>query len=208
MSGCACPGCVCVLLGLCCAWDPVSGERFSAFSWVADDCVPLVMLPGSRLPCSTPAWAAVLPASLPAALGAGVSAAPDVVGAALAFTFSLEWTFFTPGTDLASSSACLRSAFDATVPLSVITPFLASACTFFSVGSVASFCCTCCASVSLSGVLLLELWALWSGAVVCPWLGAVEGGICCVLGSCCVVGDWLEGYCPAWPACDPVWARP
>lgn len=64
--------------------------------------------------------------------------AEALVPAPFALTAILSLTLVTPGTAFATSLAFLRSAFDATVPSSVTTPFFTFACTPLRAGSAAS----------------------------------------------------------------------
>jgi len=64
--------------------------------------------------------------------------ADALVPAPFALTVTCSFTLVTPGTAFATSLAFLRSAFEATVPSSVTTPFFTLACTPLRAGSAAS----------------------------------------------------------------------
>jgi hypothetical protein len=64
--------------------------------------------------------------------------AEALVPAPFALTETCSLTLVTPGTALATSLAFLRSAFEATVPSRVTTPFFTLACTPLRAGSAAS----------------------------------------------------------------------
>ncbi len=64
--------------------------------------------------------------------------AEALVPAPFALTVTCSFTLVTPGTAFATSLAFLRSAFEATVPSSVTTPFFTLACTPLRAGSAAS----------------------------------------------------------------------